>query len=152
MSALGAALRYLGLGGDGDGEEPGVDRRLTSRRDADRSDQASTMGAGLSFRGEVSGEGDFLIAGKFEGDITVTGRVVVSDGAHVEANISALSIVIGGTVRGNLSASTRVEILPTGVLTGSLKTGSFTAADGASVKGEVWVEPVARAALRDPAL
>jgi len=52
-----------------------------------------------------------------------------------------IAIVIGGTVRGNLSASTRVEILPTGVLTGTLKTGSFSAADGASVKGEVWVEP-----------
>jgi cytoskeletal protein CcmA (bactofilin family) len=105
--------------------------------------EGSVMGAGLSFRGEVSGDGDFHVAGKFEGDINVTGRVLVADGAHVDANISALAIVIGGTVRGNLSASTRVEILPTGVLTGSLKTGSFSAADGASVKGEVWVEPPA---------
>jgi cytoskeletal protein CcmA (bactofilin family) len=47
-------------------------------------------------------------------------------------------------VRGNLSASTRVEILPTGTLTGTLKSGSFTAAEGASVKGEVWVERPAR--------
>jgi cytoskeletal protein CcmA (bactofilin family) len=99
------------------------------------------MGAGLSFRGEVTGDGDFHVAGKFEGDIKVSGRVLVADGAQVDANISARAIVIGGTVRGNLSASTRVEILPTGVLTGSLKTGSFAAADGASVKGEVWVEP-----------
>jgi cytoskeletal protein CcmA (bactofilin family) len=89
----------------------------------------------------VSGEGDFHIAGKLEGEISVSGRVVVAEGAVVDANISALAIVIGGTVRGNLSATTRVEILPAGVLTGSLKTGSFSAADGASVKGEVWVEP-----------
>jgi len=135
MSALGNLLRYLGLGGDED--------RGDSRRDV----EGALMGAGLSFRGEVSGDGDFHVAGKFEGDINVTGRVLVADGAHVDANISALAIVIGGTVRGNLSASTRVEILPTGVLTGSLKTGSFSAADGASVKGEVWVEPpAARAA------
>ena len=135
MSALGNLLRYLGLGGDDDAGD--------SRRDV----EGSVMGAGLSFRGEVSGDGDFHVAGKFEGDINVTGRVLVADGAHVDANISALAIVIGGTVRGNLSASTRVEILPTGVLTGSLKTGSFSAADGASVKGEVWVEPpAARAA------
>jgi hypothetical protein len=33
-----------------------------------------------------------------------------------------------------------VEILPTGVLTGTLKTGSFSAADGAAVKGEIWIE------------
>jgi cytoskeletal protein CcmA (bactofilin family) len=43
-------------------------------------------------------------------------------------------------VRGNLSATTRVEILPTGVLTGTLRTGSFSAADGAAVKGEIWIE------------
>ena len=56
------------------------------------------------------------------------------------ANINAAAIQIGGAVRGNLSASTRVEILPSGVLTGTLKTGSFSAADGASVKGEIWVD------------
>ena len=60
----------------------------------------------------------------------MSGRVVVFEGAVVDANISGAAIVVGGTVRGNLSASTRVEILPSGVLTGSLKTGSFSAADG----------------------
>ncbi len=138
MSALSTVLRYLGLAGEDDAGD--------SRRDV----EGSVMGAGLLFRGEVSGEGDFHVAGKFEGDINVTGRVLVADGAHVDANINALAIVIGGTVRGNLSASTRVEILPTGVLTGTLKTGSFSAADGASVKGEVWVEPPGTRAAGGP--
>jgi cytoskeletal protein CcmA (bactofilin family) len=138
VSAFGAALRYLGLGGEDNARDPWRDV------------EGSVMGTGLSFRGEVSGEGDFHVAGKFEGDINVTGRVLVADGAHVDANISALAIVIGGTVRGNLSASTRVEILPTGVLTGTLKTGSFSAADGASVKGEVWVEPPGTRAAGGP--
>lgn len=133
MSALGSALRFLGLGGDDSGPYEG--------RDALGDVEGAAIGAGLSYRGEVSGDGDFHVTGKFEGDINVTGRVLVADGAHVDANINASAIVIGGTVRGNLSASTRVEILPTGVLTGTLKTGSFSAADGASVKGEVWVEP-----------
>lgn len=144
MGALGKTLRYLGLSG-----EPESDRvtseRPQRRAEARREAEGALVGARLSFRGELSGEGDFQIAGKFEGDINVTGRVDVSEGAEVDANINALAIVIAGTVRGNLSASTRVEILPTGVLTGTLKTGSFSAADGSSVKGEVWVE---RAAAR----
>ena len=135
---LDRTLRYLGLSSSAEGEP--LPERLTQPPE---SRDGARLGARLTFRGEVSGEGDFHIGGRFEGDITVTGRVVVADGAEVDANISALAIVIGGTVRGNLSASTRVEILPTGVLTGSLKTGSFSAADGASVKGEVWVEPAA---------
>ena len=133
---LGRALGYLGLSSGAEGERPAPPLiRAPEGR------EGALVGARLSFRGEVSGDGDFHIAGRFEGDITVSGQVVVTEGAEVDANINALGIVIGGTVRGNLSASTRVEILPTGVLTGSLKTGSFAAADGASVKGEVWVEP-----------
>lgn len=143
MGPLGKILRYLGLGGGPDSDR--FPEHAPSRHESRRDSDGAVVGARLSFRGEVSGEGDFHIAGKFEGDITVTGRVLVSEGAEVDANINAQAIVIGGTVRGNLSASTRVEILPTGVLTGTLKTGSFTAADGASVKGEVWVE---RAAAR----
>lgn len=141
MSTLGNALRYLGLSGEGDGE-PSSERSTSAvRGESGRGQEGAAIGAGLSFRGEVTGEGDFHIAGKFEGELSVSGRVFVASGAQVDANINALAIVIGGAVRGNLSASTRVEILPTGVLTGSLKTGSFSAADGASVKGEVWVEP-----------
>src|SRR4029453_18890003 len=94
----------------------------------------------LAFRGELTGEGDFEIQGRFEGEINVAGRGIVSPGAEGDANINAAAIVVGGTVRGNLSATTRVEILPSGVLTGTLRTGSFAAADGAAVKGEIWIE------------
>jgi cytoskeletal protein CcmA (bactofilin family) len=135
VGAFARTLRYLGLGGS---EEDSLTADLAAHRDA-RGEPAA-VGAGLTFRGEVAGDGDFHIAGRFEGDINVTGRVLVGQGADVDANINARAIVVGGTVRGNLSAATRVEILPTGVLTGTLKTGSFSAADGAAVKGEIWIE------------
>ncbi|MBI2524870.1 MAG: polymer-forming cytoskeletal protein [Candidatus Rokubacteria bacterium] len=138
MGVMRAALGYLGLSGadsDPEAEEP-----APRRSDSVSVPASAGIGGRLSFRGELAGEGDFQILGKFEGEIKVTGRVLVGEGAQVDANIDAAAIVIGGTVRGNLSASTRVEILPSGVLTGTLRTGSFSAADGASVKGEIWVE------------
>lgn len=146
LSVIDRVVAYLGLSPSKLERESPDDRTPTWHAAARRSQAAdgTTIGARLSFRGELNGEGDFQIAGRFEGEINVTGRVVVAEGAQVDANISAQGIVIGGIVRGNLSAIARVEILPTGVLTGSLKTGSFSAADGASVKGEVWVEPGAQ--------
>ncbi|MGH7322180.1 MAG: bactofilin family protein [Candidatus Rokuibacteriota bacterium] len=101
---------------------------------------AFRVGDKLSIKGEIVGEGDLELAGKFEGVIDVRGTVVVCDRAEVDADITASTIVVGGKVRGNLTAAGRVEILPQGVLTGNLKTGSFTAADGASVKGEIVVD------------
>jgi len=101
---------------------------------------AFRVGERLTIKGEIAGEGDLDLAGRFEGTINVQGTVVIGDRAEVDADITASTIVVGGKVRGNLNASGRVEILPQGVLTGNLKTGSFTAADGASVKGEILVE------------
>ena len=135
MGVMRSALGYFGLmgaGGEGSAERA---TRATLRI----LPGAAAIASGLVLRGEVSGEGDFQILGKFEGEINVTGKVFVAEGAQVDANINAAAIQIGGVVRGNLSATTRVEILPSGVLTGTLKTGSFSAADGASVKGEIWI-------------
>ncbi len=136
MTPFSAILRFLALGGD-----PQPEGRLR-----DPIAPGGLVGEGLVMKGEVSGEGDFQVLGKFEGEIMLNGTVHVGEFAEVDANISATAIVIGGVVRGNLSASTRVEILPTGTLTGTLKSGSFTAAEGATVKGEVWVERPSRPA------
>mgnify|MGYP001592912620 FL=1 len=122
--------RFFGIGG-----EPSRDLPTRSRLP-----DGTVIADGFAVKGELSGTGDLQILGSFEGQITLTGTVLVEEGALVDANIFATAIVIGGVVRGNLSAAERVEILPTGVLTGTLKSGSLTAAEGASVKGEVWVE------------
>ena len=112
----------------------------------------AVLGSGLALRGEITGEGDFHIYGRFEGEIDVSGRVVVAEAAQVDANINAASIVIAGKVRGNLSAGTHLDILPTGVLTGTLKAGSFSAAEGSSVKGEIWLDRAESARASDPSL
>jgi cytoskeletal protein CcmA (bactofilin family) len=112
----------------------------------------AVLGGGLALRGEITGEGDFLIYGRFEGEIDVSGRVVVSEAGQVDANINAASIVIAGKVRGNLSASTHLDILPTGILTGTLKAGSFSAAEGSSVKGDIWLDRAESVRVSGPGL
>jgi cytoskeletal protein CcmA (bactofilin family) len=136
MSFLGSLVRYF----DGREREPAPMRFLESGA------PTGVLSAGLAFKGEVSGEGDLVIAGNFEGEINVTGTVRVGEEAEVEANISAAMIVIAGVVRGNVSANTHVEMLPTGTLTGTVRSGSLVAAEGASLRGEVWVERPSRSA------
>jgi cytoskeletal protein CcmA (bactofilin family) len=105
-------------------------------------DDASTIiGAGVTMKGEIKGEGSVVMLGAFEGDVVLDGTLHVGPDARVDANISASAIVVAGVVRGNLAANTRVEILASGSLTGSVRSGSFMAADGAVVKGELWIEP-----------
>jgi cytoskeletal protein CcmA (bactofilin family) len=124
-------LRFLGLA---DGGPDGV-------LYAPPGDASTVVGAGMTMKGEIKGAGSVVMLGAFEGDILLDGTLHVGPESHVDANISAASIVIAGVVRGNLAANTRVEILASGSLTGSVRSGSFTAADGAVVKGELWIEP-----------
>ena len=124
-------LRLLGLA------EGGPDGVLHAPSD----DASTVVGAGMTMKGEIKGAGSIVMLGAFEGDILLDGTLHVGPEAHVDANISAAAIVIAGVVRGNLAANTRVEILASGSLTGSVRSGSFTAADGAVVKGELWIEP-----------
>lgn len=140
MSFFGSLARYF------DGRE----RESTPERFLESDLQTGVLGAGLAFKGDVSGEGDLVIAGSFEGEINVTGTVRVGEDAQVEANISAAMIVIAGVVRGNVSANTHVEMLPTGTLTGTVRSGSLVAAEGASLRGEVWVERPSRSASSEP--
>lgn len=137
-----ALLRFFGLA---DAREP------AERVFAPPSGAATTIGPGITLKGELKGDGTLTILGQFEGEIVLSGALHVGPEARVDANISATAIVVAGIVRGNLSADTHVDILPSGSLTGTVKSGSFAAADGASVKGEIWVERPVTVAERQSA-
>ena len=100
----------------------------------------TVIGDGMTLKGELHGAGAIVILGRFEGDIVVEGTITVGEGGYVDANISASTIVIDGVVRGNMSADTKVEIGPTGALTGSVKSAALSASEGATVKSEIWLE------------
>jgi len=100
----------------------------------------TVVGADIHLKGELHGDGPVVLLGHFEGEIVLNEGLHVGPEAQIDANITAASIAVAGAVRGHLSADTRVEILPGGSLTGTVRSGSFAAADGASVKGEVWID------------
>jgi cytoskeletal protein CcmA (bactofilin family) len=128
-------LRFFGLADDG-AERPATASPATT----------TTVGPGIKIKGELQGDGTLVVLGFFEGDIVLNGTLEVGADGRVEGNATARSIVVAGVVRGNLAADLRVDILPTGSLTGTVKSGSFAAADGATVKGEVWIEQTGRPA------
>jgi cytoskeletal protein CcmA (bactofilin family) len=98
------------------------------------------VGEKIQIHGELTGEGDIQLMGAFRGTIDLTGTIVIGESAQVEADIAATNIIVGGHVKGNLIASGRVDLLPTGSVTGNVKTGSIAAAEGASLKGEIEID------------
>lgn len=101
---------------------------------------AYILGKGLVFRGELTGEGDLQVQGHLEGKINVSGTVVILEGASIHADVSATEIVVGGVVRGNLSASGRVEVSSTGHLVGDVRSKVLVVREGAALNGKINVE------------
>lgn len=95
------------------------------------------IGKGLILRGEISGVGDVQVEGEFEGRINLAGAVVIREGAKVQGDISATDIIVAGLVQGDIHASSRVELLPTCHLVGSVRSKVLTVQEGAAVKGNI---------------
>jgi cytoskeletal protein CcmA (bactofilin family) len=100
--------------------------------------EQATIGKSLVIKGEVSGSESLYIDGKVEGAISLPGnRLTVGRNGQVAANISAREIVVLGKVRGNVTASDRVDIRSEGSLTGDVTAQRISIEDGAFFKGGI---------------
>jgi cytoskeletal protein CcmA (bactofilin family) len=116
-------------------EAPAVPRPVATTTTT--SDQA-TIGKSLVIKGEVTGSESLYIDGRVEGSINLSGnRVTIGRNGVVAANISAREIVVLGKVRGNLTASDRVDIRSDGSLTGDVVAARISIEDGAFFKGGI---------------
>ena len=93
------------------------------------------MDDGLDFQGFLgegsSLEGDLRFQGPFRIDGRVAGRVVADSGlwigpmGQVEVTtLEAETLVVAGTVRGQIQVARRLEILPGGTVLGKVRLGS----------------------------
>jgi cytoskeletal protein CcmA (bactofilin family) len=114
--------------------EPAAPRPAVTTTTADQ----ATIGKSLVIKGEVTGSESLYIDGRVEGSINLSGnRVTVGRNGVVAANINAREIVVLGKVRGNLTASDRVDIRSDGSLTGDVVAARISIEDGAFFKGGI---------------
>jgi len=114
--------------------EPAAAPRPVTTTTADQ----ATIGKSLVIKGEVTGSESLYIDGRVEGSINLSGnRVTVGRNGVVAANINAREIVVLGKVRGNLTASDRVDIRSDGSLTGDVIAARISIEDGAFFKGGI---------------
>src|SRR5512141_3279390 len=100
--------------------------------------EQATIGKSLVIKGEVTGSESLYIDGRVEGSINLSGnRVTVGRNGVVSANIAAREIVVLGKVRGNLTATDRVDIRNEGSLTGDVVAQRISIEDGAFFKGGI---------------
>jgi cytoskeletal protein CcmA (bactofilin family) len=110
----------------------------------------SVLGPGINWQGNLHGSGGVRIEGTFEGDIVVRGLVVVGETGRVTCpELRANSVVVAGSVRGNITAE-RLEIRATGRVWGDVITVAFATEEGAFLRGQVRMEDAVNLNLEPP--
>lgn len=88
-------------------------------------------------RGSITGSADLTLDGQVEGDIRLDGDLNVDPAARVDGNINADTVVIHGTVKGNIDASVHLTVSKTARIKGAITAPVLRFEDGALISGEL---------------
>ncbi len=101
----------------------------------DKGEISAIIEEGCKFEGNLSFNGVSRISGIVNGSIFSNDTVIISEGAIINADINANIILISGTVKGNIKASSRVEIIKPARFEGTITTPSLIVEEGVIFHG-----------------
>jgi cytoskeletal protein CcmA (bactofilin family) len=127
----------------------------TTRRDDEMQirnsgDLNALLGRGSEFEGKLTFEGTVRIDGKFSGEIVTNDVLVIGEGAKVQAEINAGSVVINGEVQGNIRAKTSIELRQPAKVQGNLETPSLSIDKGVIFEGSSKMEGLSGSQQKAP--
>lgn len=111
-------------------------------------DIETVIGKNTKIHGEVSGTGNLRIDGEIEGELKLSGSVIVGETGMVTGNVSARSLDVSGTVHGNAQTEEGLTIHRAGQLIGDVKVNAFQIEDGGIFKGRSEMNPRAGIELK----
>jgi|SRR5688572_1064554 len=99
---------------------------------------AVMIGASVVIKGEVSAREDLTISGRIEGKVEVKDHVVrIARDAQVTAEIAAQTVIVEGSVKGNITASERIELAENGLVEGDISAPKVAMSEGATFRGKI---------------
>jgi cytoskeletal protein CcmA (bactofilin family) len=106
-------------------------------------EQITVIGPDTRIKGEMSFERTARILGRFEGKVTTTGELQVGASAHCAAALEAGTVIVDGTVDGDILARERVQLNGSARVNGDVVAEKLIVAEGASFSGHCRVGPEA---------
>jgi len=98
------------------------------------------VGPETVFKGTFNSKNSVRIDGEVHGNVNCEDGVVVGAKGLVRGNIVARSVVVGGRVKGNVTASMRLEMEKGAFIEGDLSTPVLLVDEGASFDGNCHME------------
>ena len=109
------------------------------------------LGKGSEFEGKLTFEGQVRIDGKFSGQVFTKDSLVIGEGAKVNAEINAGTVIVNGVVEGNIRATQLIELHQPGRVKGNLEAPSVSMDRGVIFEGSCKMENLGARAPGGPA-
>jgi len=113
-------------------------------------DVHTLLGKGSEFEGKLSFEGQVRIDGKYSGQIATKDTLVIGEGAKVNAEIQAGTVIVNGQVEGNIKATVMVELHPPARVKGSIECPAISIDKGVIFEGTCKMENLSNGASKVP--
>ncbi|HEX6464384.1 MAG TPA: polymer-forming cytoskeletal protein [Vicinamibacterales bacterium] len=99
--------------------------------------QVAWIGQGVTIEGSITSNQDIRIDGRVQGAVEVgQHEVVLGAGSEVKADVNARSVLVGGKIEGDVTATDRIQVQSTGVLIGDVVTPRLIIQDGGMLRGK----------------
>lgn len=99
------------------------------------SGSTSLLSKKVNIVGDIQGNEDLHVEGRFKGSIKISGNIFVGQTGVVEADVEADNIIIQGKINGNVVARQQLEIQALGQLIGDCSAQSIDIKEGAIFEG-----------------
>ena len=94
------------------------------------------LGKGTSITGKLTFDGPVRIEGQVEGEIDAKDTLTIGEGADVRAQTTGTSIIVHGTVSGDIKATKRLEIKAPGKVVGNITAPVLVIHEGVIFEGQ----------------
>lgn len=113
-------------------------------------DQANnTIGENSYFSGSFHINGSLRIDGRFEGRYLQAEQLYIGRTGKIKTNVNAVSVIVEGLVMGNITATSRVLLMPTARILGDIKTPELIIQNGVILEGRCTISNDLRASAKE---
>ncbi len=95
------------------------------------------IGPSITIQGEISGDEFLIVEGTVLGKVCLKNGILVKQNGLIQADIDALSITVGGSVVGNITAREKIELLAEGKVEGDIRAPKIIIQEGAHIRGHI---------------
>ena len=99
----------------------------------------NTMTVGTTIKGDIQANGDFRMDGILEGNITLTGKLVLGEQGHIIGNVVCQNANVMGVIDGNLSVKEFLTLYASSRVKGDIVANKLAIEPGAYFTGSCHV-------------